>query len=285
MLIIKNTIVFTIMFILSIKLVFASNLDEITDERTNCHSATASKSIETDQSFAAADLISLRAAHNKVGRQIPFLVIGRTEAEDQAIICAAAGSLLSINLINAYSSLTTAQLGLGFAGSYLAADLASGILHMTLDNIDVNQAPNFLKALAKDFQDHHTYPWRMAHDSFWLQNIELYTGSLLIFTGAIGLSYLGYDFSSYIFASTMAWDMVTQLAHACAHGKFRGNKIISFLQDSGVILSKRHHNKHHAKPFDKNFCILVGYMEPVASRIYSLSKGVVNLWKKFRGTE
>ena len=210
-------------------------------------------------------------------------MIGDTEQEDQFIVTAATLSVSGIGLANACQTLSAPALGLGLAGSYLLADLASGILHMTLDNIDVDTAPKPLKRLVEDFQAHHQEPWRMKHDSFWFQNNSLYSFLLCTFSGAVGLQALGYDMPAYLAITTGLWSMMPQIAHAAAHGKYKGNKVISFLQDYGIIISEGHHRGHHKGDFDKNFCILAGYMEPVASRIYSGSKFVINGWKKLWG--
>lgn len=213
------------------------------------------------------------------GREAPRL-IGRTEYEDQVIVTSIALGLGGIGLMNACKTLPKEVLAVGFGASYLLADLSSGILHMTLDNIDANSCPTFLKKLATDFQNHHQEPWKMKIDSFWFQNSELYAGLICGFASALGLQAFGYDLSTYLIISTGLWSTVTQVAHAAAHGKFSNNKVISFLQNHGIILSKEHHRGHHQEDFSKNFCILAGYMEPVASRIYSGAKFAIGSWKK-----
>ena len=107
---------------------------------------------------------------------------------------------------------------------------------MTLDNIDVDTAPKFMKRLAQSFQAHHQEPWRMAHDSFWFQNWDLYPVLLCAFGGALGLQTLGYDMPAYLAITTGLWSMMPKIAHAAAHGKYKGNKVISFLQDYGIII-------------------------------------------------
>ncbi len=221
--------------------------------------------------------------NKRVARKCPYLIVGRTEKEDQVIVTTAACSLLALNLVNAFNSLTPVELAGGFLGGYLTADLASGILHMTLDNLDMNSGPKTLRSLSKDFQDHHLEPWRMKIDSFWFQNIELYTIGLATFASSLAMSYFGYDLTACLLTTTMGWNMLSQLAHACAHGKFKGNRVIGFLQNNGILLSTKHHNKHHTPPYNKNFCILAGHMEPVAQCIYSAAKSSVNLWKRFFG--
>lgn len=217
----------------------------------------------------------------RIGRHKEFLIAGKTECDDQLIVTGTDLCLLGLNLANACNSLNPAKLVLGLVGGYLTADLASGIVHMTLDNIDPNFGPEAFRGLSQDFQNHHKDPWRMKVDSFWFQNASLYTVALCTFASALVMNYFGYDLSAYLITTTMGWNMLTQLAHACAHGKLKGNKVIEFLQNNGIIMSPKHHSKHHTPPYDKNFCILAGHMEPVAQFIYSTAKRAISLGKSF----
>jgi hypothetical protein len=42
---------------------------------------------------------------------------------------------------------------------------------------------------------------------------------------------------------------------------------VRWLQRARIILSPQHHNIHHAAPHDKYYCITVGWMNPLLTRI------------------
>ena len=43
--------------------------------------------------------------------------------------------------------------------------------------------------------------------------------------------------------------------------------IVDFLQRTGIILGREHHSKHHSAPYDRNYCITTGWLNPVLGRI------------------
>ncbi len=164
------------MAIASCATIFSSSNEEVMlDTNADRNSITLKKSGSNE----------ISTTENKIiGRDCPYLIIGRTEKEDQVIVTTAACSLLAFNLVNAFYSLTPVEFAAGFLGGYLTADLISGAFHMTLDNLDVNFGPKTLRSISKCFQDHHLEPWRMKIDSFWFQNIELYTAGLATFASS-----------------------------------------------------------------------------------------------------
>jgi ubiquitin-conjugating enzyme E2 variant len=54
--------------------------------------------------------------------------------------------------------------------------------------------------------------------------------------------------------------------HAWAHG-VSGNSATDFLQEMGIFQSPDHHNRHHVKPFEKRFCVITNYCNPILDRI------------------
>ena len=43
--------------------------------------------------------------------------------------------------------------------------------------------------------------------------------------------------------------------------------LAAWLQRCGLILSKEHHDIHHASPYDTYYCITVGFWNPLLDRI------------------
>jgi ubiquitin-conjugating enzyme E2 variant len=43
--------------------------------------------------------------------------------------------------------------------------------------------------------------------------------------------------------------------------------VVRWLQWSGLILRPKHHDIHHAAPHDKYYCITVGWMNPILTKL------------------
>lgn len=75
---------------------------------------------------------------------------------------------------------------------------------------------------------------------------------------------------------------VTQFTHFAAHMRSRGlvsNRLVLMLQDMHLILHPDTHSVHHEK-FDRNFCILNGWANPVVNRIRRLGTRLGFFWKE-----
>jgi ubiquitin-conjugating enzyme E2 variant len=58
----------------------------------------------------------------------------------------------------------------------------------------------------------------------------------------------------------------TNQFHKWAHAD-AAPPVVRWLQSTGIILSPEHHAIHHAAPHDKYYCITVGWMNPLLTRI------------------
>ncbi len=60
--------------------------------------------------------------------------------------------------------------------------------------------------------------------------------------------------------------VATNQFHKWAHSD-HPPRVAVLLQRWGLILSPEHHNIHHALPHDRQYCITVGWMNPLLNRI------------------
>jgi ubiquitin-conjugating enzyme E2 variant len=58
----------------------------------------------------------------------------------------------------------------------------------------------------------------------------------------------------------------TNQVHQWAHMP-RPPRVVRWLQDRGMILSRREHSRHHCSPFARNYCIATGWCNPLLERI------------------
>lgn len=187
------------------------------------------------------------------------------------------------------------------AGLYLA-DMVSGIVHLCLDyevggNDDLRRHaefsiddvkefekvnPLFLEAKKRDqylwnFHVHHdaTYP---AADSNWELFMQMVVPAAPWYLLSIALAVLGILPPTF----TRFWligvgvAMFTQFTHFAAHARNRGlikNRLVCKLQDWHLLLNPETHKSHHIH-FDRDFCILNGWANPVVNRIRRLGSHV-----------
>ena len=58
----------------------------------------------------------------------------------------------------------------------------------------------------------------------------------------------------------------TSQIHKWAHME-EPPRIVAMLQRARLLLSRDHHAVHHAPPYHRNYCITVGWMNPLLERI------------------
>jgi len=156
--------------------------------------------------------------------------------------------------------------------AWILADFVSGLIHWFADTYGADDTPLFGPWLIKPFRQHHLY----ARD-ICTHNLVLTIGNscTLAMPLQAGLFYLllsdedvpvikaALAFVLNLFAIAM---VATNVLHKWAHAE-KTNWLISSLQHSRVFLSPAHHNLHHTKPFDSNYCITNGWLNPLLERV------------------
>jgi hypothetical protein len=187
--------------------------------------------------------------------------------------CMLAGVLwvATIETYFASSQLPTYMMCLVLFTGHAVADVLSGIGHLIFDKLNPLSCPQFMRSIVTAFQQHHERPWTMLYDSFAAQNVAVYTIVLIAMYVARTIRVAGYTLFAYQIITTSVWFSCVQIAHAAAHGRHVDNRLVQVLQRIGVFVSVHTHRNHHQPPYDKNFCILSGYMEPVVRLITDMS--------------
>lgn len=162
-------------------------------------------------------------------------------------------------------------LGLGttVVVAYLASDALSGLVHWAGDTIGHEGVPFLGPNFIRPFREHHVDQADIARHDF----IETNGNNCIVIVGPLALAlllmpaHLGLGFFTAAFVGFLALFVVaTNQFHKWAHSE-RPPRAARLLQRCGVILSPRHHQKHHAAPHDRHYCITVGWMNPVLNRI------------------
>ena len=154
--------------------------------------------------------------------------------------------------------------------AYLAADLASGLVHFLADNFGSADIPVLGPYFIKPFREHHTDPSGIVRHDFVETNGNNSLASvpfmLLVWLAVpVGATSWGYLFGTFFLFLCLAV-FVTNQFHKWAHMD-APPAWVAYLQSSGMVLSKQHHDYHHAAPYDTYYCITVGIWNPLLDRI------------------
>lgn len=162
--------------------------------------------------------------------------------------------------------MTIGTSGLGI----LAADFFSGFSHWLFDRYGTEQTPILGKALIFPFREHHTDQKAMTHHGFIEANgnTAIALQIVILPTVLFGLLKVINGFNGFVsfllfFEITL---LLTNEFHKWAH-QDDVPKLIRTLQRMRLILSPEHHSQHHVYPFDKNYCITGGWLDPLLLKI------------------
>lgn len=154
------------------------------------------------------------------------------------------------------------------AGVY-AADLASGLLHWAFDTW-FNEEITFLRRMVLQVREHHVYPNRIFHISFRHDAGTLSWIALLVTVPAVlGAVLSGGALGRFVALAAVVFNvlLVTMLEfHKCGH-RVRQPRWIRLLQKTGLLLSTRHHSRHHVGNHDFNYCLINGWADRTLGRL------------------
>lgn len=145
----------------------------------------------------------------------------------------------------------------------LLADFISGVIHWLEDTYFY---PGIFKGIldksvVKPNMYHHKKPADIINGTYLQTNIV----SILI-TGGIGLLLYLLNLGTVdIYILLMVLSHSNQI-HKWAHDP-RPPEVIKGLQTLGILQSLKHHGIHHRYPYDKNYCVLTNYLNPLLDGI------------------
>lgn len=149
--------------------------------------------------------------------------------------------------------------------SFLYTDMLSALLHVTLDNPQLNDWP-VVGREAQSFQGHHYDPSAITRGGWWQFLQLVHSGQL-----AICLTFLLHCWGGG--ADTLKLFLLYQ--QVAMPGMMAGHRwshclpsrlpaIVAWAHRWGILVSPEHHSQHHAY-FDRNFAILSGVTDPITN--------------------
>jgi ubiquitin-conjugating enzyme E2 variant len=149
-----------------------------------------------------------------------------------------------------------------FAG-LLGADFVSGVVHWLFDTWGSVDTPVVGQLAIRTFREHHVDARAMTRHDFVETNGHNITLSMLpSITGLLALqhhSLAGTLVAMSGFFMALCVSMTSQI-HKWAHKADGVPRVVRKMQDLGLIIGARHHDRHHVKPHDSHYCITVGWM-------------------------
>jgi hypothetical protein len=153
----------------------------------------------------------------------------------------------------------------------VGGDFVSGLVHWAADTYGSEDTPLIGPSLVKPFRLHHLYPRDICTHGL----VET-TGNVCILAVPV-LSICLYlmwwipesallAFSVFSFALTAAATVATNQFHKWAHQE-SPSSFARWLQRKRLVLEPEHHKLHHTQPFNMNYCITNGWLNPLLNKV------------------
>ncbi|MBF5044269.1 carotenoid synthesis regulator CarF [Aggregicoccus sp. 17bor-14] len=152
---------------------------------------------------------------------------------------------------------------------YLAADFVSGFVHWAGDTWGSTEMPLLGKAFIRPFREHHVDEKAITRHDFVETNGNNCLVSIPVAIIAVLLPHSSalWLFASAALGSMIFWVMATNQFHKWSHLDAPG-PVVGLLQRLHLILPPDHHRVHHTAPFNKYYCITVGWMNKPLSMVH-----------------
>lgn len=143
----------------------------------------------------------------------------------------------------------------------LAADFITGLVHFWEDTYSTINDGWLSRNIGQPNILHHKSPLLFTMTSVISRNYIQWVAALIV----LGLAILFGFYSHYLLLIAILSSMANEV-HNWSHS-VKNNWLVELLQDMCILQTKQHHMKHHKKPYDKHYCILTNWLNPVLDRI------------------
>jgi ubiquitin-conjugating enzyme E2 variant len=152
---------------------------------------------------------------------------------------------------------------------YAFADLATGIAHWLADRYGTVATPIVGPNFIRPFREHHSEPKAIVDHDF----VETNGSNCIVTAPWMALVFFSLELSpslptTFLLGGTLAFCLsifATNQFHKWAHMDAQPG-LVKLLGKFRLILTPEHHDVHHSAPFDRNYCITVGWWNPLLER-------------------
>jgi ubiquitin-conjugating enzyme E2 variant len=153
----------------------------------------------------------------------------------------------------------------------IGGDFVSGIVHWAADTYGSEDMPMIGPSLVKPFRLHHVYPRDICTHGLVETTGNVCILAVPVLSGCIYLMWLVpgsglLAFSVFSFAVTATATVATNQFHKWAHQE-HPSSFARWLQRHRLVLEPQHHKRHHTEPFNVNYCITNGWLNPVLNKL------------------
>ena len=147
----------------------------------------------------------------------------------------------------------------GVVAAWLMADFISGVVHWWEDRYGVEEWPIVGPLIVTPNVRHHAEPHEFLRGNIVSRNWTTFIPAIAFAAAALWAG-------SPWLALVGAFVSVANEVHAWAHQKC--SRPIRAMQLLGVIQSQEQHSAHHRRPFDRNYCVMTDWANPVLSAVH-----------------
>ncbi|MEY4927880.1 MAG: hypothetical protein RI894_2316 [Bacteroidota bacterium] len=143
------------------------------------------------------------------------------------------------------------------------ADFTTGVVHFLMDQYGREDMPFVGKHVVEINILHHRSPRNMLKKSYFQLTYTSWLLGVLLAGAAYLCGFWGWEVALLILYAGNA-NQIHKWSHQT---KQKNGRFIAFFQFFGLLQSHQHHREHHAAPYDRNYCILTNYLNPILHQL------------------
>lgn len=177
--------------------------------------------------------------------------------------------MLSFEILDFFTFLLIFVLSIPIA--LLISDFISGLVHWFCDSYGSKDTFIIGPLFIQNFRQHHLTPQGMCKSNFFgTVGHAALVASFLLGIDSILLLFFPESFFLSLLSISFVWiacfGVLTNLFHKWSH-QTSNTGYVKMLQRMHIILPPHHHRGHHTPPFEHNYCITTGWLNPILEKI------------------